>query len=1318
VGAIDQRQFSISNFSSDSQRTSEDLRLPIFGWIGAIAGRRITGHRRRARGGWSFRSFARSVALLSLSLLLLLVAFSASARAQSDDDSSPDAIAPFSKLVISKKSLYFRVNLDKTTSLTKHFILRNTGTLPVNVNVGAASGVAGADYTLSGGGLNPNGGSITIPGRAKGSSANRVEVDITFAPTRAGKQLDAAIAITNDGTKGTQSATINLYGRARQRKPTPTPTPTALASPTPTATATATSTPTATITATATVTATPTATITATATATATSTPSATITATPTATATLTPTATVTETATATQAATPTETATPALSPTATVTETPTATQTATETPTPTSTTPTATLSPTATPSPAANVQAQAPINGTVAIFGKPGAAPTAGTAGTITATVSSGGAAPAAHGETITHANTGCTATGTGVAHPDGSFVLSVCASAGDAVALSYSNGGSPTPLGSVSVPSSTTLPTCPTGFRTFEYTNTSSQEMWIGLATGGGPPPVACSTADSTTCGPNQVCLNQNSCTSNTNCADANQCDVTSKTCERAKTTVCAGGTQVTPVTLSRYECVGRLGASCATSGCDTGFTCDTGTGLCYSATATDATCSTPKNCGTATSCTFTNRVNECTGGACYFATVNPGENTPCTSDGDCTGGQTCDMNLGLCQYTSAGIPENDLELPSAGSTNICLPGEVAPGSYWTQPINNNGPLNGHAKITDTTTNCYYDTDCASGRCVISGAGPLAPHVPPSATDCSQKQTGQTCTCFSIIGWSGNTFARTGCQSDGTSCLTGDCVNDPYQDCPVGKGGSPPDTLAEFTLSANAVDFYDVSLINGANMQVQMAPSPQPTSTATPTAQNYQCETAGSTSAQPASGGGLSACSWNFVVNSIPTYGDQTSLLTQISLPACSPSVGCPAGSICEATGSNASGSTLYTCIPNQPSCQTSVDCPGSLPCINGFCSPTTQCSTDGDCQGNSTCDGGFCVPGTSTTPGCSADSDCTSVLTGLESATCQSGICMPLTCDPPTVMCPTGFSCSAATGLGTCAPSQTDCSLTNPCPSPHQACDITPGTPNGTCVTQTQCMADGACPNGSACSTGGVCVPTSCTMDSDCSSVHGTCNTTTSQCVPLGCDGTVLCPSGMSCSASGTCVASCASASDCTNSTFGTTCGTGLIGGNLTETCGSAVGALWTYDDFCPEVPSGQQYGPVDCNATAQSPPTGSPDTIANMFGCNGNAVGSAVSCYNLAAATSDCCGCPTATGVAPDWPTVLGDSFTNCTDSSTAWETDVLPWLHYLKDACPTAYTFPFDDATSTFTCESPGTAPGVLNTQSYNLTFSNFTVNGP
>ncbi|KAJ7553998.1 hypothetical protein O6H91_06G122900 [Diphasiastrum complanatum] len=75
---------------------------------------------------------------------------------------------------------------------------------------------------------------------------------------------------------------------------------------------------------------------------------------------------------------------------------------------------------------------------------------------------------------------------------------------------------------------------------------------------------------------------------------------------------------------------------------------------------------------------------------------------------------------------------------------------------------------------------------------------------------------------------GWGGRFWGRTGCQFDSSgqgSCSTGDCGG--TLQC-TGMGGSPPATLAEFTLNgANGKDYYDVSLVDGYNLPISVAPS-----------------------------------------------------------------------------------------------------------------------------------------------------------------------------------------------------------------------------------------------------------------------------------------------------------------------------------------------------------------------------------------------------------------------------------------------------------------------------------------------------------
>ncbi|THU59282.1 hypothetical protein C4D60_Mb07t00480 [Musa balbisiana] len=101
--------------------------------------------------------------------------------------------------------------------------------------------------------------------------------------------------------------------------------------------------------------------------------------------------------------------------------------------------------------------------------------------------------------------------------------------------------------------------------------------------------------------------------------------------------------------------------------------------------------------------------------------------------------------------------------------------------------------------------------------GRCPATGHQPLAAAASSSAPTAPP-------------GRSGRFWARTGCAFDPFSasgtCDTGDCGG--ALRCTV--GGSPPVTLAEFTLAGSSSgdqDFYDVSLVDGYNVGVGVSPT-----------------------------------------------------------------------------------------------------------------------------------------------------------------------------------------------------------------------------------------------------------------------------------------------------------------------------------------------------------------------------------------------------------------------------------------------------------------------------------------------------------
>ncbi|XP_016652326.1 PREDICTED: thaumatin-like protein 1 [Prunus mume] len=74
----------------------------------------------------------------------------------------------------------------------------------------------------------------------------------------------------------------------------------------------------------------------------------------------------------------------------------------------------------------------------------------------------------------------------------------------------------------------------------------------------------------------------------------------------------------------------------------------------------------------------------------------------------------------------------------------------------------------------------------------------------------------------------WSGRFFGRTRCSTDASgkfTCATADCGSGQVS-C-NGNGAAPPATLVEITIAENGgQDFYDVSLVDGFNLPMAVAP------------------------------------------------------------------------------------------------------------------------------------------------------------------------------------------------------------------------------------------------------------------------------------------------------------------------------------------------------------------------------------------------------------------------------------------------------------------------------------------------------------
>ncbi|GAB2269650.1 Thaumatin-like protein 1 [Dionaea muscipula] len=105
-----------------------------------------------------------------------------------------------------------------------------------------------------------------------------------------------------------------------------------------------------------------------------------------------------------------------------------------------------------------------------------------------------------------------------------------------------------------------------------------------------------------------------------------------------------------------------------------------------------------------------------------------------------------------------------------------------------------------------------------------ILSNAG-----SPPLPTTGFALQRGQSKTVTPPASWGGRLWARTLCATDPTTgafvCQTADCGSGRV-DC-AGAGAAPPATLAEFKLDGyGGLDFYDVSLVDGFNLPMLVAP------------------------------------------------------------------------------------------------------------------------------------------------------------------------------------------------------------------------------------------------------------------------------------------------------------------------------------------------------------------------------------------------------------------------------------------------------------------------------------------------------------
>ncbi len=495
-------------------------------------------------------------------------------------------------------------------------------------------------------------------------------------------------------------------------------------------------------------------------------------------------------------------------------------------------------------------------------------------------------------------------------------------------------------------------------------------------------------------------------------------------------------------------------------------------------------------------------------------------------CTSNSQCSGGQTCNTQAGRCQLVltmplslSRLWPMTDCPATwGAGTTNLC-------------PISN---------VNNLSINC-----CATGGC------PTNP---------------------------------TGTAIYGLNCQ---------------QGGQPPYAVAEFTLGAT--DYYDVSMVDGFNVPVEMAPASTPPCPSTFPDCNYWCGNPGGATSTTS----LQGCPWTFDASC-----NGNPVLRVVNPVSCA-STSCGGSSTCNA------GTNTCQCLQDSD-CATGQLCGVGNNRIIGYrvCGSFAGCTTPKDLCGIDAyfahrTGGEPCTP-----PGPGVPQPCAS-------GTCALGKdgqyrCAPSPADAldcnrrhrTTVGCTQGSECPVLVGTQFASLAACDCPRLTTC-VPQSG--PTPGTVVYKCQ---QVCRDGQC-EGPPCQTDEHCLAT----------INGT---------NMLCDTTAGSPTFQRCVSTNT---------------------------SLFETTG--VNGVSCYG----------QPPPSTRPPSAPSPPPPPPPI------------------------TTLCGGCPSG---AP-WPALPTNW--ECVSNNPDWVSVAQSWAAIFKQACPTAYSFPFDDPTSSFQCSS-----GTTNTMGYTITF--------
>lgn len=417
-------------------------------------------------------------------------------------------------------------------------------------------------------------------------------------------------------------------------------------------------------------------------------------------------------------------------------------------------------------------------------------------------------------------------------------------------------------------------------------------------------------------------------------------------------------------------------------------------------------------------------------CGGPAANYTDACQIEGTPAATGTATPTGMPTGTATAMVTVTATGTPI--APVPTTTATSTSTPG--GPTATPTPP-----PANSTPTATPTPTpsgpalcpsgyraftffnNCRQDIWPAAQNLNTNNGSVNGWHMPPPPAQCGQSSdcaSGDTCVggrcaytaCVPNGNQSATFWARSNCQFDSggacpqatpSCCDSGNCLvnGSGNLDCSgVGANNSDPTTLGEISLAQPTfnVDTYDVSIIDGFNIAIQITPQGTFATAPAGNAGVYWCQTPGCPGGA-CLGPNLGSCDWSSLISTCPPAQQFNGYISDSV-------VGCLSGH-----------NTCSTGWPNPPNT--------AFPCTAAVSNAEVKCSTNDDCPALTGYNVTVPTPGSCDGVTCPANSVCTTTNKYLNTSevicelSCQSGVCTgpPCTANPDsTGACPAGQQC----------------------------------------------------------------------------------------------------------------------------------------------------------------------------------------------------------------------------------------------------------------------------------------------------------------